>query len=203
MKTFVSDAAHHLARHPLARARSIADAIGEALRPGCERIEVAGSIRRGRDNVKDIEIVALPRAATNLLGERSIDDELRPIVDALVKEGRLAWRASARGGAWSIRPAGSVARTPGRKYYPLVAVRAQIPVDLFAVIPPAQWGAILAIRTGPGEYSKRLVTMCQDRGLRCVDGRLVDAFGHTVPTPEERDFIASCGAEWAEPGARR
>lgn len=97
----------------------------------------------------------------------------------------------------------AVDRSPGRKYYPLVAVRAQIPVDLFAVLPPAQWGAIFAIRTGPGDYSKRLVTICQDRGLRCVDGRLVDANGHTVPTPEEADFIASCGATWAEPEARR
>lgn len=33
----------------------------ELLRPGVTRIEIAGSVRRGRATVKDLELVALPR----------------------------------------------------------------------------------------------------------------------------------------------
>ena len=32
------------------------------------------------------------------------------------------------------------------------------PVDLFQVVGPAQWGVIYAIRTGPGDLNRLLVT---------------------------------------------
>jgi len=48
-------------RVPLADARVIAESLMAALGPGCERIEIAGSIRRGRPDVGDIELVAIPR----------------------------------------------------------------------------------------------------------------------------------------------
>jgi DNA polymerase (family 10) len=47
---------------PLAQADRIAAKIVEALSPFCERIEVAGSIRRRRAMVGDVDVVALPRA---------------------------------------------------------------------------------------------------------------------------------------------
>ena len=40
-------------------ASSIASEICELLEPFCEKVEVAGSIRRGKPIVKDIEIVAV------------------------------------------------------------------------------------------------------------------------------------------------
>ena len=46
---------------PLEEARRIAAAIVEKLRPFCERIEVAGSIRRERPMVNDVDIVAFPK----------------------------------------------------------------------------------------------------------------------------------------------
>jgi len=46
---------------PLEEARRIAAAIVEKLRPFCERIEVAGSIRRERKLVNDVDIVAIPQ----------------------------------------------------------------------------------------------------------------------------------------------
>ena len=32
------------------------------------------------------------------------------------------------------------------------------PVDLFQVVPPSEWGVIFAIRTGPGDFNRMLVT---------------------------------------------
>lgn len=46
----------------LRQARATAFEMVEALRPYCHRVEVAGSVRRGRDWINDIEIVAIPKA---------------------------------------------------------------------------------------------------------------------------------------------
>lgn len=42
-------------------AYQIATRIKAELQPHCERIEIAGSIRRNKPEVKDIEIVAIPK----------------------------------------------------------------------------------------------------------------------------------------------
>lgn len=189
----MTKAASYLAemnRHAHATALRVAGLMLIAIRPSCERAEIAGSIRRGAETVKDIEIVCVPTPVLDLFGQPTGDDLLRPAIDAMIARGSLAWRTNA-------------SDKPGRKFYPLVAVKSGIPIDLFAVMSPAQWGAIMAIRTGPAEYAKHLVTVCQRRGLRCMEGRLVRSDGSTVETPEERDFIRECGASWAEPEARR
>jgi DNA polymerase/3'-5' exonuclease PolX len=48
-------------RIPLARAVSIAETTRAALAPHCERIAIAGSVRRRRSFVGDIELVCIPR----------------------------------------------------------------------------------------------------------------------------------------------
>jgi DNA polymerase/3'-5' exonuclease PolX len=57
---------------PLAQARQLAQELATIhLRPACERIEVAGSVRRGKSEVSDVELVAIPRFGEqlNLFGE--------------------------------------------------------------------------------------------------------------------------------------
>ena len=43
------------------KAKEIADSVLQKLKPHCERIEIAGSIRRKKANPNDIEIVAIPK----------------------------------------------------------------------------------------------------------------------------------------------
>ena len=45
----------------LERAKVIASAVVKALEPYCERIEIAGSIRRQKATVKDIDMVLIPK----------------------------------------------------------------------------------------------------------------------------------------------
>ncbi len=45
----------------LDKALEIAEKTKELLAPYCERIEIAGSIRRKKPEVKDIELVAIPK----------------------------------------------------------------------------------------------------------------------------------------------
>ena len=47
-------------RVPLARAQVVAAEVVALLAPACERIEIAGSVRREKTDVGDIEIVCTP-----------------------------------------------------------------------------------------------------------------------------------------------
>lgn len=48
-------------RMPLAQALDLAVELQDLLAPACERIQIAGSIRRLRETVGDLELVAIPR----------------------------------------------------------------------------------------------------------------------------------------------
>lgn len=173
----------------------IAGELAECLRPGCERIDIAGSIRRGKTEVKDIEIVAKPKLAVDLFGNVDIKapHHVEVLVDRLVKAGRVEPR---------LRTDGKTRIGWGSKYRAIL-LDGSIPVDLFMVVPPAQWGAALAIRTGPGTYSKELVTKCQARGLKCKGLALHRQDGTVVETPEEEDFFRACGVPWVPPEDRK
>jgi DNA polymerase/3'-5' exonuclease PolX len=53
----------------LERAQKVADAVVKRLAPYCHKIEVAGSIRRRRPRVNDIDIVLIPSDLWNLHAE--------------------------------------------------------------------------------------------------------------------------------------
>lgn len=82
-------------RLPLIAVVPVAEGLIRQLLPGCERIEVAGSIRRGRPDVGDIELVAIPRTTTEPDGlfDSLEVSELDRAVDALVGDGELICRA--------------------------------------------------------------------------------------------------------------
>jgi DNA polymerase/3'-5' exonuclease PolX len=182
--------------YELAIATRRAEAVVDMLRDGCEHVEIAGSIRRGALTVKDIEVVAIPKHQPDLFGGDGFD-LLNETLRLRVREGRLLWRGS-KGGTSTSTP-----DIAGRRFYSLADVGG-VPIDLFAVRPPAQWGAILAIRTGPAEYAKALVTRARSRGLKCEDGRLVSlTTGIERPTPTEQEFIEACGHRYLPPGQRR
>lgn len=72
----------------LVAATELAQVIVRRLEPYCERIDVAGDVRRQVDPCQAIDLVAIPIVSPSLIG-----DEPRPIVcdeiDALVREGTL------------------------------------------------------------------------------------------------------------------
>jgi hypothetical protein len=192
---------------PYAAARPLANALVKMLAPACVRIEIAGSVRRQARAVGDLEIVAIPRHGVDLLGQTA-DSVLDQRLAELVAAGTLA-----RG------------RCDGPRYKQLEVVGNRgLCLDLFLVTPET-WGVILAIRTGPAQFSQALVTGRARGGLlpndsAVADGRLHRArdvialrfardgaegihHGHweTLETPEEKDFLARCGF-WLEPKLR-
>ncbi len=167
-------------------ARSIADRVLGELAAVCERVAVAGSVRRRKEECHDIEIVAVPKFETgaDLFGNPMMG---RSLLDPIVCD------------------LGRVEKNGPR--YKKVMLPEGIALDLFVVLPPAQWGVIYALRTGPAEYSQWLVTTRTQGGalpsyLRCADGALWNG-RELVPTPEEVDLYRALGLEFCEPERRR
>jgi DNA polymerase/3'-5' exonuclease PolX len=174
---------------PLERARFFAENIRAALLPACERLEIAGSIRRGVATVKDVELVAVPKGIpTDLFGKVLEDDrsELDVLVDGFVSEGLLEAREP---------------RRMGLRYKALRAVRSGIALDLFIVRPPAEWGTIFAIRTGGADFSRFCVTKARERGRRVERGRVLEGT-KVISTPTEEDFFRAVGVGFLPPESR-
>jgi len=163
----------------LETAEQIAQKYIERLAPFCERIAIAGSIRRRKTEVGDIEIVALPKPFVDLFGNvNGFHDPMLPL--------------------WTNKN--------GRRYKQY-ALPEGVNLDLFIVLPPAQWGVIFALRTGGAEFSRKLVTpmpfgflpreyVIKDGAVRRADT------GEIVPTPEEEDFLSLCGISEVKPNER-
>lgn len=187
------------------------------LEPFCERIQVAGSIRRGKALVGDIELVAIPRVdrdeQRDLFGAmvtvrefNHLDAHLNEMLSApmsLIYKSRAELYRDLRlppDGAPDVQRWGDRYK---RFYFFWGAVGGIIPVDLFLATPD-NWGAIMTIRSGPGDFSEALVAHIKHHTpYRQMDGQLViEATGQVVPVPEEADYFARAGVPWIEPWHR-
>lgn len=172
-----------------------ANQFSQLIRDMCERLEFAGSLRRHKSHVGDIEIVLVPRRIkqTTLSGIPLLDvtqeyDLLEELLQQLRDDGVIK-----RGRWW------------GPRHKELFFLDA--PFDLYIVRPPAQWGVILTIRTGPAEFSRRLVTLQAHGGLMPAGFKFKDGAlwreGQVVATPEEEDVFRALGLKWIEPRERQ
>jgi hypothetical protein len=165
---------------PLLQARAAAEQLKAELGRYCDRIEIAGSIRRGAPMVKDIELVAI-----GLTGKEPIPGQLfesRPF-DYL--ERFLETTVSAAKHRSLVRPKmrGDRKAPWGTRYKWLwwTFERVTYPVDLFQVTRET-FAPQLVIRTGPAEFSKRLVMQLGHGGamptcMRQHEGRLEKVTG--------------------------
>jgi hypothetical protein len=212
-------------------ARGMAEALVDLLSPACVRIEIAGSVRRQKARPNDIEIVAIPceRISRQLdllnptgLGGLERANLLDARCDELLKHGVLEKRPDSRG--WHCWGTGIKRAVffQGQDY---------APVDLFQVIHLRQWGVIYAIRTGPGDFNRLLVTSqwfggaCpRDRKVaggrvwfiapdrKDLAGMLASKFARLaergeidasmIPTPTEEDFFRQMGVPCWQPERR-
>lgn len=161
----------------LSEAQIIAQEIKGQLVPYCERIEIAGSIRRQRPQVKDIEIVCIPKPYETGLFANGIAS----IIQAWPKvKGELQY---------------------GKCKYTQRQHPAGIKVDIFFA-EPGNWGLIYAIRTGSANYShQRLAVTWSRQGFKSIEGYLYKN-GRKVITPEEEDVFRIIGLPFEQPERR-
>lgn len=183
----------------------IAESLVEKFRPACKRIEIKGSVSRMKSEPNDIEILAIPDLAAPPIGKiefgKPVPKRYKTRIDAIVGE---------------MDDAGiCYIKANGEKYKKFWMIKERIQVDLFLVTPPAEWGVLSVIRTGPSDFSHWMVTR-KSRGGALPDEYIVEdgAVGNRVrgdkgdgrqgviPMPEEIDFFKLCGMEWIEPSQR-
>lgn len=198
-------------RLPLAKVDDLVARMIPVLSPACERIEVAGSVRRRSPLVGDLELVAIPRVEeVGLWSGAATASALDRVLDELVAANKL---------------------TPvkgGDRFKQFMVGRGDrsITLDLW-IVTAETWGVQFAIRTGSADFARSLVRTKSyggrlNDGLVVREGRvwrasevitgMIDAENYRGPffdsngatpmnTPEETDFLALAGG-WVAPENR-
>lgn len=181
-------------RWPYPVAMPIAEQIMENLSPFCERIVIAGSLRRMKGAVGDIEILYIPK-----IEQRQADMFSTELMD-LANEALGNWLAS---GLISKRPSidGKFAWGPKNK----LALHSStgMPIDFFATT-AENWHVSLVIRTGGKDTNLKLTTAAQARGasLNAYGCGITLAGGDVIPAKSERHVFELCGVPYQDPEDR-
>lgn len=174
----------------LQQAKQIADGLVKDLLPFCERAEIAGSIRREKPEVKDIEIVAVPKLLpiTDMFGasvgtSSAIEENIQSLL--------TSWNA------YTIKN--------GEKYKMIALADHGIKLDLF-IVTKESWGVQFVIRTGPSDFSHWLVTQKRFGGAmpahaKVEGGRIIVA-NKPIETNEEIDVFNFLQIKMQEPKLR-
>jgi DNA polymerase/3'-5' exonuclease PolX len=164
-------------RYPYAEAYAIALKVLEELRPHCSRIEIAGSLRRKKPEVGDIEIVAVPLPYSTGIFESGIATVVNKweIVKGALEFGKTKYTQR-------ILPEG-------------------IKLDLF-IAEEGNWGSIFAIRTGSADYSHKVLANGWVRQGFKSDGGYLYREGEKYEVREEEDLFRFIGIPYVKPEDR-
>ena len=171
----------------LSIASHIANRIASDVANHCDRIQVAGSIRRMKPNVKDVEIVAV------------VSDYDR-LYDSLRAHGRFIKPSVPDIIDWEPKR--------GAKYIRML-LNEEIKLDFF-VATPLNWGALLCMRTGSasgpdGNTFNGFIPRMFQRWKKVSGGGKMSNCMPTTPTgeqiavSEEADFFKLLEVKWVEP----
>jgi DNA polymerase/3'-5' exonuclease PolX len=188
-------------KRPHAEGWASAERFRELFAGTFEHWSIAGSVRRRSPLVGDVEHVVVPKfldieTQSFLTGpaEVSRENRLWIVLDQLVASGKLA-RATygeTRTHRWGEKYRGVLFE--GFKHEIFTADEKNL-------------GPILAIRTGPAEFSEHLVKVLKAGGrYRQQEGYLRYAGGNSEgqvrACMDEREFFRLCGVPWLEPEQR-
>ena len=156
-------------------AKVIADELISITQPYCERVEIAGSTRRKKANVHDVEICLIPNNKNKLFNRLGL------YLLKLNKDFKYIKN--------------------GEKYKQFIFKDAQI--DMF-IGKPDNWGLLYLIRTGSAEFSTKILTRWKkvSGGGYSKDGYLYNGNHEIFYTPEEMDVFRLCKMDWVEPELR-
>ena len=174
----------------LTQAQRLASAVLEIVSAHSTRAEVAGSVRRKKPSVKDIEIVAVVQDYVALYSDL-------PTVGRFIKPGCpdvIPWPPKV-----------------GAKYVRML-LEGQIKLDLF-IGDERNWGALYCMRTGSAVDEKGntwggfIPNLFRKWKKVSSGGKMVGCMptypdGTQLAVPEERDFFDACKVRWVEPELR-
>lgn len=172
----------------------VADELESLMEQNCERLEIAGSIRRQKPLVSDIEILYIPKMGVRKKGLFESEEyaQTEDFLQTLLDCGILKKRPNVNGSfAWGEKNKLAIHQPSG------------IPVDFFATT-EENWWVSLVIRTGSKEMNLALTTGAQKRGGRLLayGSGFQDLDGVVHPAHSEREVFDMCGVEYKEPEGR-
>jgi len=158
----------------LEQAKQIANNIKKILTPYCDRIEIAGSIRRGKPIVHDIDIVLIQKPEAALI-----------MPSILTTIGTLTLNGS------KIK----------RLHYG--DSNDSIDIDIYFAT-SASWATLLLIRTGSKENNIRLATIAKRKGwqLKANGDGLFNNHGDRIAGDTEESIYQVLGIPYQEPHDR-
>ena len=174
-------------RFPLAEAEAVAKELVVLLAPACEREPViAGSIRRRKPDVGDIDLVVIPKAAESAFGIDALYEGLRRLItngiliERLNKRDRVTW---------------------GLLNKAMVHIPTGIPVDIYSTT-PENWGMTMVVRTGPAWRNIRMMAWFKQLGMAGHASAGVTKGGVEMPCPDEETVYRLLGWPYTQPEKR-
>ena len=168
----------------LEKARAIAEELKELLTPACERVTIAGSIRRWKPSPNDIELLCIPKYVE---GVDLLDQKLKWLIGTHV----LEYRPNKKG---------SIVYGPKNKL--LRHVDSGIGIDIFSTTEEC-WPVALVVRTGGKTTNKRIATAALRKGYQFhAYGRGFTTPGGEIVCHSEREVFETVGLPYQAPEER-
>lgn len=188
-------------KYPRAAALEVARGLCQSLKPFTERLIVAGSLRRRKEQVGDVEILYIPKFSTGKPVDlfsppplvNNADELLATLLFTGIKESRITHRLNVKGSSvW------------GQKNKLAIHVASGIPVDFFAAT-EANWWNYLVCRTGGAASNMRIASTAQGKGWKWqpYGAGFRDNYGDLVPVTSERACFELIGLDYLEPWERK
>ena len=157
----------------------LASRIVNTIRPYCSRVEVAGSIRRRRPTVNDIDIVVQPKLGSWIEVIKAIRREFDAVTE---KQGEKLATLYV-----------SFASKQGERH---------LRVDLYRAS-RTTWGILLLIRTGSAEHNIYLAKPAISKGYRMAYSKgVLNEKGEVIASKTERDVFQALGLDYMPPRDR-
>lgn len=183
---------------PLDKARALAETICERLESRVLKVAIAGSIRRGRPVVGDIDLVVLPRPG-----------------QPFIEKGEIVHLKDGVGGPEKFWRLADILCKPlkgGEDYGVMVTVAGGIQIDLWVAKPkvydllgetPGTFGTLLLCRTGSMAHNIYLCKRAKGLGLHWNPHKgVLDAKGNIVASEMEEDVFRALKLKYIKPEDR-
>lgn len=190
-------------KFPLEVAHPVARWMEAALAIETKRIIIAGSIRRAKPMVGDIEILYIPEFGYKLGPPKPGDLFPQPEtylanlvdekLDRLIEEGVLEKRLNLK-----------KQTTWGEKIKLGIHKPSGIPIDFFSTSEESWWN-YLVCRTGPAEFNTRIATLAQQKGMKWepYSSGFVKEGGARIHCHSEEDVLEAVDLPWLPPEKRQ
>ena len=186
-----------------------ADRIVEELEPLCSRIEVAGSVRRRKEFVHDVEVLCIPKPGVAVSQQSAmledvevaeIDDAVMQYLQPLIDQGVWSLRMNVKGNRIGF---GKKNRIMHRAWTwettTTVEIPETVPTDIFMATDET-WAALMVIRTGPREWNQYAAKRAHQLGIKLtVAGGGFLKGGELVTCETEEEYFEILRVDYVDP----